>query len=191
MSKKEKMKVDLSKIISNDNEVANINFKNTTSSVKIDDNAQIKVKSLFFGELIYQNGRTKEITKWGKAGETQLMSMSDLRAMKAEQIAFFKNQWVIILGVADGSDCSATPADICKSLIITKYYENFVEPTNYDVICSWNLSDIPEKISLMSDGSKENLVVALNGYIESGALDSMKKIRAFEDALGCELLAAE
>ena len=39
----------------------------------------------------------------------------------------------------------------------------------------------------MSNGAEENLVVALNTYIEKGVLDSVKSIRAFEDALGCEL----
>ena len=39
--------------------------------------------------------------------------------------------------------------------------------------------------------AKVNLAVALNTYIEKGILDSLKRIKAFEEALGCELKMPE
>ena len=154
----------------------------------ISDNVLVKVKSGFHGKLYYKNLVTKEPTIWEHAGDIQIMSMSNLRAMKAQQVSFFKNQWVIILGVADGESCKATAEDICRILIVSQYYENFIDPSKFDAACNWNEDEIAEKVSLMSVGAKENLVVALNGFIKSGRLDSIRKIKAFEKALGCELL---
>ena len=115
------------------------------------------------------------------------MFMRELRAMKSRNVGFFKNQWIIILGVADGEEREATPADIYKALIVGQYYNNFIDPSNFNEICGWDEKKIAERIPLLTSSAKENLVVALNGYIKSGQLDSIKKIRAFERALGCEL----
>ena len=162
--------------------------KSTKKSVAtISDDVLVKVKSGFHGKLYYKNSVSGEATNWEHQGDIQVMSMRDLRAMKARQVAFFKNQWVIILGVAEGESCTATAQDICKSLVVSQYYENFIDPTNFDSVISWNEAEIAERVSLMSDGAKENLIVALNQYIEDGRLDSIRKKRAFEKALDCEL----
>lgn len=157
------------------------------TAITIGDDVLIKVKSGFHGKLYYKNLVTGEMTVWDRQGDVQIMSMRDLRAMKARQVAFFKNQWIIILGVAEGESCKATPADICRSLVVTQYYENFVDPTRFDAVIAWSEAEIAEKVPLMSDGAKENLVVALNKFIATGRLDSMRKKRAFEKALDCEL----
>ena len=52
---------------------------------------------------------------------------------------------------------------------------------------SWTEAEIAEKVATLSDGARQNLVVALNGFIKDGTLDSRKKIKAFEKALDCEL----
>jgi hypothetical protein len=44
---------------------------------------------------------------------------------------------------------------------------------------------------MMSAEAKVNLAVALNTYIEKGILDSLKRIKAFEEVLGCDLRVAE
>lgn len=169
-----------------ESEGAKLDLKNTTGS-KIDDTVLIKVKSTCYGRLYYRNSKTSEETRWEKPGEVQLMTFGDLRAMKADQIDFFVNHWIVILGVADGSECSATCADIYKVLMITKYYEDYVEPTDYQAICAWEEDEIGERVAMMSGGAQENLIVALNECIKNGVLDSVKKIRAFENALGCQL----
>lgn len=168
--------------------VANTKQKKESKPItNISDNVLVKVKSGFHGKLYYKNLITKESTIWERAGDIQVMSMSNLRAMKAQQVAFFKNQWIIILGVAEGESCKATAEDICKALIVSQYYENFIDPSKFDVACNWSEPEITERVSLMSAGAKENLIVALNGFIKSGRLDSIRKIKAFEKALDCEL----
>lgn len=164
----------------------NFQRKKNFSKPNIADSVFIKVKSGFHGKLYYKNLTTGETTIWEHAGDIQVMSMRDLRTMKAQQVAFFKNQWIIILGVADGEDCTATPADICRSLIVTQYYENFIDPNKFDAACNWNENEIAERVALMSSGAKENFIIALKGFIQNGQLDSIKKIRAFEKVLDCK-----
>lgn len=155
--------------------------------VQIGDNVLVRVKSGFYGKLCYRNTITNEMTIWEHIGDVQIMSMRDLREMKATQVSFFKNQWIILLGVADGEACEATPADLYRSLIVTQYYENFIDPTTFDKVCGWTVEEIEERVPMMSDGVKDNLCVALNEFIRDGRLDSIKKIKAFEKALDREL----
>jgi len=180
-------KKKLANVISEDNEVTKLNLKETTQNIRIEDHILIRVKSNVFGTLIYRNQKNGEETRWSMCGEIQTMTMGDLRAMKANQISFFSNQWIIILGVDDSSECTAKPADIYKALAITKYYENLVEPSNFIEVCNWSVDEIASKVSLLTDGAKINLVAALNEYINTGLLDSVKKVKAFEKALGCDL----
>lgn len=165
--------------------------KTTTKSqprqIKIDDGVSIKVKSGFYGVLCYKNPRTQETFIWEHSGDVQFLSMSDLKTMKAQDVGYFKNQWIVIVGVADDSDCKAKPADIYKALAIDIYYKNFIDPTTFDEACNWTEDEIAEKVATLSDGAKQNLTVALNGFVKNGKLDSRKRIKAFERALDCEL----
>lgn len=166
-------------------------IKNTVKAppkqVKIGDGVSVKVKSGFYGVLYYKNPRSGETFIWEHSGDVQFLSMSDLKTMKAQDVGYFKNQWIVIIGVADDSDCKAKPADIYNALAIDVYYKNFIDPTTFDEVCSWTESEIVEKIKMLSEGARQNLIVALNGFIKDGTLDSRRKIKAFEKALDCEL----
>lgn len=154
---------------------------------KIEDGTLVKVKSTYPGALKFCNLKNGDSTRWEDAGDVQDMTMSDLRAMKATQVAFFKNRWILILGVTDGEDSSISAADICHALGVTKFYENYIEPTDVATVCSWTVKQIPERVAMLSSGAQENLVLTLNECIKDETLDSLKKIHAFEKALGCKL----
>lgn len=166
-------------------------IKNTVKAppkqVKIGDGVSVKVKSGFYGVLYYKNPRSGETFIWEHSGDVQFLSMSDLKTMKAQDVGYFKNQWIVIIGVADDSDCNAKPADIYKALAIDVYYKNFIDPTTFDEVCNWTEHEIVEKIKMLSEGARQNLIVALNGFIKDGTLDSRRKIKVFETALDCEL----
>lgn len=168
-----------------------IKKENTSKSKKkiasINDGVIVKVKSGFYGTLYYRNLTSGETFRWEHAGDVQFMSMRDLRTMKAQQISFFKNQWIIILGVADGEDENITAEDIYKNLIVTQYYSQLVDPSSFAEAHTWSDSEIDERIGMLNAGSKENLIVALNKLIGDGKLDSIKKIKRFEKALACTL----
>lgn len=171
----------------------NENTKTTQEKkeIRIDDSVLLKVKSNVYGKLFYKNLKTGEATEWDGAGDIQIMSVGDLRAMRATQTFFFKEHYILIIGVADGERCKATVSQILDALLITKYYNNYVEPADLRAVCSWSEAEIEEKIPMMSGAIQENLLVALNEFIKEGTLDSIRKIKAFERALGKELLSID
>lgn len=156
--------------------------------VKLDDSVLISVKSNVFGGLIFVNPRTGDKTEWGGCGDVQTMSMGDLRAMKGTQRAFYENQWIYIVGVDESGYDDVTAEDIYKTLMVTQYYKNIIDPDNYTEIFSWEPERIRETVSMMSNGAKMNLAVAANTCIEDGSLDSLRKIQVLEECLGCELM---
>lgn len=165
-----------------------VDLNNTSDGrVNIDDYAVVNVKSNVFGHLLYIDKKTGEEIVWHSCGEVIPVSFAILRNMRSRSIDFFKNQWVIPIGFADENSEKYTPADIFKALYITQYYKEYVDPANYEEICTWSPDEIRERVALMGTETKENLAIALNLYIDRGVLDSRKCIKAFEEALGCEL----
>lgn len=163
----------------------------TSGSVVIDDSSMINVKSNVFGELFFIDPVTKEEISWGQCGAVQTLPMSTLRHMKNGASKFFSDQLVYIIGFADENADKYEVADIYKALYITQYYKNFFDPSDYSEICSWTSEQIKEKVSLMPKAVRQKMIVALNTYIEKGILDSLRAIKTFEEALGCELVRPE
>ena len=179
--------VELGDVIA-ESEPANIDFTNVTKDAGIiPDSALINVKSNAFGKLIYVSKKTGERIVWDQCGEIQQVTLATLRGIKLECIKFYREQLIIPVGFADENADKFNPADIYKQLFIAQYYKNLVDPSDYEVLCTMTPAEIKEKISFMSTGAKENLAVAVNTFIEKGVLDSIKAIKAFEEALGCEL----
>lgn len=184
--------VDLDDVIDNEGSVEKLDLTNTTPGrVNIEDSSIILVKSNVFGQLNYTDKRTFEEVKWPKCGSIQPMTFGLLRSMKASSISFFKNQWIIIVGFGDENADKYTPADIYKNLMITQYYKDLIDPSDFEEVCSWTPEEIKKKVSLMSAEARVNLVVALNTYIEKGILDSIKRIKTFEEVLDCDLKIPE
>lgn len=153
----------------------------------IPDSALINVRSNVFGILTFKSRRNGEMIVWNNCGEVQQVTMSTLRNIKTECLDFFKEQWLLPLGFADETGEEFKPADIYKQLYITQYYKHYIDPSDYASLCAMTPAQIKEAVSLMTDGAKLNLIIALNTYIENGILDSLKAIKAFEEALGCTL----
>ena len=184
--------VDLSDVLVPAEEKVEIDIKKVTpGTVRIEDTALINVRSNVFGELIFVDPVTKEMVTWQQCGEVLQLPMVTLRHMKNGAVKFFANQLVLITGFADENADKYEVADIYKTLYISQYYKEILDPTNYEEICSWRPDEIKAKVSMMSNGAKAKLVVALNTYVEKGILDSLKAIRAFEEALGCDLMRPE
>lgn len=154
---------------------------------RIDDGALIRVKSNTFGQLVYINKRTGDKTEWSHFGDEQSITMADLRAMKGTQNGFFSDNMIIVTGIEDDRYDGLEPADIYDALLVSKYYKNLISPDNFGTLFKMSDKEIRERVKQMSSNARLNLVVALNNAIGTGVLDSLKKIRLFEEVLGCEL----
>lgn len=157
------------------------------AKVRLDDSVLIRVKSNTYGQLIYVNKRTGDRTEWSRFGEEQSVTMGDLRAMKGTQLPFFSDQMIVVTGCDDERYPDLTPAEIYDALLVSRYYKNIVDPDNFGRIFSASEDEIRQWISQMSSNARMNLIVALNAAIHNGTLDSLRKIKLFEDLLGCEL----
>ncbi len=154
----------------------------TKKNIKITDSLLVKVQSGFYGRLCYVNKRSGETVIWAEQGDIQVMPISELRDMKGQQPQFFSNQWVLILGVAEGEDLRITAEDICKYLVVNQYY-NAINPNTFREAHNWSDAEISRNISLMSEGTKEILRNVIADLIRDGQLDSRKKIRLFSELL--------
>ncbi len=155
--------------------------------VRLDDSALIRVKSNTFGKLVYINKRTGERTEWPNFGEEQSVTMADLRAMKGSQNDFYADNMVIITGCDDDRYMDITPEEIYDALLVSKYYKDFLEPSKFGTLIQMNENEIRARVAQLSCNGRLNLIVALNNAIADGALDSIKKIRLFEELLNCDL----
>ena len=153
---------------------------------KFDNDHNYIVRSNVYGQLIYVNHKNGDTTTWDDYNDIQVMSGQDIADMRGGQSIFFDSNWITIMG--DEDDESATPEDIYKSLHMEKYYTQYVNTANFSEVLKWTDADIKNKISTMSINTKRALVVLLNELISNGRLDSIRKIRLFEECLDCELL---
>lgn len=162
-------------------------IKGTATKPKLTDDVLVNVKSATFGQLIYINHKTGEKTIWDEYGDVQVMTMRDLRDMKAGNVAFFENNWIYIVGVLSEGYENISVEDIYTALFVQKYYNDIIDLSDFTGVCNWTTDEIVQKIPLLSQSAKTNLVVALNEYINNGVLDSIKKIKTFESVLHCIL----
>lgn len=165
--------------------------KQSKKVVKLEDSVLITVKSNVFGKLIFKNNKTGDIIKWLEFGETQELSIGDLRSMKGTQRRFFSDNWIIIEGVYDEGYEDVTPEDVYKTLQVSQYYEELLCPKNINDVFNWSAKDIKSKVPNMSSGVKESLIIKANELVETEVLDSLSKIKALEEVLSCELTKIE
>jgi hypothetical protein len=179
------------------NETETINANNIKQvekkKLKLDDSVSILVSSNVFGLLTYVNHKTGDKYQWSKMGEVQSLYVSDIRAMKSNQQRFLEENWILIEGIADKDEAyeNVDLDDVYETLQISHYYNNRLCPKNIGDIFNWSATDIREKVPKMNSGVKESLVVRANELIKSGVLDSISKLKALEEVLGCELAAPD
>lgn len=163
------------------------------TKLKLDDNVSILVSSNVFGTLTYVNHKTGDKYVWNTMGETQSLYVSDIRAMKSNQIRFLEENWILIEGIADLDDSyeDVIVDEVYEALQIAHYYTNTLCPKNLNEIFNWSVDDIKLKVPKMTQTTKTSLMVRANELIKAGILDSISKLKAFEEVLECELTAPD
>lgn len=152
------------------------------------DHVMVGIQSNTYGELIYLNRRTGARITWATIGEEQPVPMGELRDMRNTQRGFFTNNRIFVTGVQDEEFADATPEDVYKALMVSQYYKDTVDPDDFNKIFTLSEDEIRTRLHRMGKGAQTNFIVAANEAIRSGRLDSLKKIRAIEECLGCELI---
>lgn len=161
--------------------------------LRLDDYVLLSVKSNVFGRLIYINHKTNDETQWEEYGEIQPLSVGDLRAMKAKQPDFFKENWITIVGIESIDDDydDVDVEEIYEFLMISQYYKKSECPDDLNDIFGWSVDKIREKLPKMTSSVKTSIIIRANELIENGGLDSISKVKAIEEALNCTLTSPE
>lgn len=159
--------------------------KKSNNVTELTSNTLIKVKNNITGKLIFVNNRNGNTFVWERQGEDKYLTLGELLEIRNQSINFFKNQLIVVEGVSDGEKANASIEEIYRYLGVEHYYRDFLDLTDYRSICEWSVAEIPSRVKALSAKVKENLIIAINNYIKNGALDSRRKIRAFEEALNC------
>ena len=157
--------------------------------IKFSDDTLISVKSNVFGTLIYINHKTGDEVRWDNFGETQTLSVGDLRAMKAKQLAFYKENWIVFEGIEDSSEEyeDIDVQDIYDVLQVSQYYKNYLCPNDLNEVFNWTTTEMRNKIPRMTKSVREAIAIRANELITEGILDSMSKVKTLEEILNCQL----
>lgn len=144
---------------------------------QLDPHTIVTVKNGFPGMLIYESSKTGEMFRWESLGDEQDMELQELKNARNASKAFYVNNWF----------CIDDP-EILAYLGVAEYYKNALNLIDDDVLRSMQPDDIRGVVAQMSGGQKLALKYRVKQMIENGDIDSIKRITAFEEALGVELI---
>ena len=161
--------------------------KQKKEKLKLSDSSDVLVRSNVFGRLIYIDHKTDDETNWEHAGDEQVLTVRELLNMKAKQSIFFKENWISIVGSDDVDMDEYSVADIYEALNISRYYKDSVVPDDLAEVFDWSENAVREKIKLFPVTIRESIIIMANDKIMDGTLDSISKVKLFEEVLECEL----
>lgn len=143
----------------------------------------IPVKSGVQGILVYLSKKTYGYTiEWNSYGDIEYIEYNELLSMRNTSKAFFENNWIFFEDTDD-----YTAQELYEILKVDKYYKNTVLGENLDEIFKMTSDEIIAAIAPLSKGIKETIALSARNKIDSGELDSIKRIEALEKALNVEL----
>lgn len=145
---------------------------------QIDPHTLVEVKNNTAGRVVYVSPRMMGYKiYWYEFGDTELMEYSELMTMRNSARRFFEDNLIWIEDEA-----------IRDALGVSKYYKDAVSTSNLDDLFTMSTDKIKQKIALMSETNKNAVAQRAQALIDSGKLDSIKKIRVVEEAIGTKLV---
>lgn len=144
--------------------------------VEIDRNDLVLVRSAVKGDLIYISKRSSDRFEFNEFGATDYITMGELITMKSTQPRFLKEAWLVI-----------DDEDAIEFLGLTDLYETIFEIGDLEKFFSKSDTEMEKLLTNMPTGYKNTLATKAREMIESGELDSNKKIKLLEDKLDVDL----
>lgn len=145
---------------------------------QIDPHTLVEVKNNTAGKVVYVSPRMMGYKIcWHDFGDTELMEYSELMTMRNSARRFFEDNLIWI-----------EDEEVRDALGVSKYYKDAVSTSNLDDLFKMSADTIRQKIALMSESNKNAVAQRAQSLIDSGVLDSVKKIRAVEESLDVKLV---
>lgn len=143
----------------------------------LDPHTQVTVVNGAYGTLVFVSPKTGERFIFDSFGDEQVIELQDLVAAKNSAKKFFVNNWFLI-----------DDPEILEYLGVDAYYRGAMDLEGFEGFFQLTPAEMAEKIEGLSVGQRKTLAYLAKKRIESGALDSMKKIGTLESCLGVKLI---
>ena len=143
----------------------------------IDSDQYVNVRNGFHGVLVYVSSKTGETYTWDDFDDVQEMTLRELKGMKSSQKSFFENNWILF-----DEDW------IYDYLGVRQMYKYTIKNEDLEKLFEMPIDKMKKIVSGMGQGQKESFKYMVKDRCARGELDSLKRIKALEEALGTNLL---
>lgn len=126
--------------------------------------------------LVYVSKRTSEKFEWKEFGDVQYITLGELIAMKSTQPRMLKEGWLIV-----------DDEEAIEQLGLAKMYGNLFEITDIDEFFELDEREMKRILTNMPRGFKNSLGNFARERIQSGVIDSNRKIKLLEELLDVDL----
>lgn len=145
----------------------------------IDLNELVEVQSCFYGHLVYVSKKTGYTIEWSEFGEVQPMPVDEILTMRNSSPAFFKNQWVRLVG--------DNAADVMSYAQIDRFYKDILPFEDFDEIFTYEPDEIETIIERLSPTLKETIARRTLELVNEKEITNNLIIEAVEKASGFEI----
>ena len=140
------------------------------------------VSLVHMGKLVYVSKRQIGYEAvWKHFLDVQYIELKELIAMRSTDASFFSENWIAI------EDNFQHKEAVMEKLRIKDMYTNMSNTGEFDRLFLLPISEMVSRMSTMSKTLKESIASYAKECIENNTLDSLKRIKALEGALGIKL----
>lgn len=134
------------------------------------------------GKLIYCSRRQVgyEVI-WKSFMDVQYIELKELMAMRSSDVSFFSENWIAIEDSFEYKD------EVMEKLRIKEMYKNMSSTGEFDRLFLLPVAEMISRVSVMSKALRESVASYAKECIANDTLDSLKRIKALEGALGIKL----
>lgn len=149
---------------------------NTTNI--FDPSEPIMCTSVTAGELIMIGKKTKNVYRWANYGDTEAVEYQDLQSAKLTKSRYIYNP---LLMIENDEILKAWPD-------VQELYSSAYVANDFSEIFQMDNALFRNTITALPVGFKNTLKTIAYDMVESGALDSLQKIKIMDEVLGTEIM---
>lgn len=135
------------------------------------------------GKLVYTSKRQLGYNViWAQFGDVQYIELKELMAMRSTDVSFFVENWIVI------EDSFEMKDEVLKKLHVTEMYRNAIGSEDVETLFVLPIDEMIKRIAAMTNSMRESVYLQAKEYVASENLDSIKRVKALETALGKKLI---
>ena len=149
---------------------------------KIPLDLEVPVISNYNGKLTFISKRSNGYAvEWAEYGIVEYLELAELLSMRNTDRRFYEDNWIVLDDVDEYS-----AEDLYAFLKVDKYYQNIYTPDNIESFFDNTPEEMIRIVATLSHGMKDCIAAKAQEMIETGRLDSNKKIDTLANILKVE-----